>query len=1431
MAPVREKGSPVGGSAPIVPLSAAVALAYALVGAAGLTLAIPPGYASPVFPAAGLALAAVLRFGGRALPGLVLGSALLNLSHAWFGGTLTPATAWVAMVIAGGSTAQAWAGASLVRRWNGSAWRSLEREQDVIGFLLLGGGLAPLIAASVAVPALLAAGVVGPADALFTWGNWYVGDALGVMVFAPLTLCAIDVPGGVWREGRRRIVPPMLVTLGLVALAFLATARWEKQELDGRLEDDGRVIARRISDRLIAHREILSSLRHFVEAAPGFTFPQFEQFTRVTLRDNSDIFALSFNDLVRDGERTRFEEAMSRLSPLGPYRITERDAERKLAPAAPRPEYVAVRYIVPLAGNQSAVGYDINSEPVRREAIQRSLATGQMGVTAPLLLVQERQQRVGLLELLPVERAQGDREAGSSRPRGFAVAVVKVDEMIDIATRGHVAAGLLFRLTDPGAPDERGLLYRSDSRVPGPGPVPREEAAAWSTPLLIGDRPWTLSVQRTPAYAAWHRPWLGWAVGVLGLLFATLLQALLLGMTGRAAVIARTNEALRSSQARLDLAETSFENGGEAMVVTDAAGSVLSTNPAFSRLTGYPAEEIKGKDLRLLKSGRHPAAFFRDLFGILAAGRQWEGEIWNRRKDGQIFVSWQTITAVRDAAGAITHYVGSFSDVTGRVRAEAERQALLEIQRAATAETDTRFFLALVHRAIRPALRAGNLCVVLRNPRTGLFEEAFKVDEREAPAEPVRSLRGRAAYVLRKGEAVIFSSALFEELRASGEAEEAGAPPASWLGAPLGRPGQAIGVLSVQDYEVEGCYSEGDRVFLGSVATEMALAIERRESQNAVVESEARLAEAQRMAHVGVWELDLKDGHLSQSDEAYRIMGVEPGSFRPTGESLLAAVHAEDRAAVNEAYIASFADDAPHEMDHRLRLPDGRVRWVKARWRNELAPDGTPLRVTATIQDLTEQMLAREAKALSEAKEAAEAANRAKSVFLSSMSHEIRTPMNSILGFSQLLLGDQGLDRHQREQIQAIQRGGEHLLRLISDVLEMSKIEAGRVTVHLAETDLHALVSDLEAMFRLMAEEKGLTLTFEPPDDLPQHVLVDETKLRQILINLTGNAVKFTEKGGVTVRLGTEPGAGDGRWLRVDVEDTGPGISDADLPRLFQRFEQAGAAQPTIGGTGLGLAISRAFAQLMGGEITVRSRVGEGSVFSLALPVVPVNAPAGEARDEPGRIVGLAPGETRRRILVADDLVESQEILRQMLQRVGFEVRTANDGVQALELFRSWLPDLVLMDLRMPGLDGIDAIRAIRKDEPAGRVPIVVVSASASEETRQEVKEAGGDAFVSKPFRETELLGQIGRCLGIRYLLGGESTTSEPPALGGPPAAVIPSPLRESLRTAVVSGDLGAMLALADELAGVDPAAARLVRDLAERFEYDRLAAYLAEGS
>ena len=392
---------------------ALLAPGYLLLGAAGLLLAIPPGYASPVFPAAGLALAVLLLFGPRAWPGVWIGSIILNASHAALAGRLSGTTVAAAAVIATGATLQALAGRLLVTRWQGQAWREMEREQDAFSFMLLGGVIACAVSATLSVGGLAALGIIDRAEFGFTWWTWYVGDTLGVVVFAPLAFTLLTGESALWRERRRTVGIPMVLALALSALAFGGAARWEAQAEATQLGDDGELVARRIGDRLITQREVLASLRNFIEATPAFTFAQFEQFTRLTLRDNDDVFALSFNDVVALPGRAEFEQQVSRLSPLGPFQITERDAERRLVRASDRPEYVAVRYIVPLVSNQPAVGYDILSEPVRRAAIEQARASGGMTVTAPVRLVQEQKERVGVLALMPVRSTpRGDR--GSS---------------------------------------------------------------------------------------------------------------------------------------------------------------------------------------------------------------------------------------------------------------------------------------------------------------------------------------------------------------------------------------------------------------------------------------------------------------------------------------------------------------------------------------------------------------------------------------------------------------------------------------------------------------------------------------------------------------------------------------------------------------------------------------------------------------------------------------------------------------------------------------------------------------------------------------------------------------------------------------------------------------------------------------------------------
>ena len=410
------------------------------------------------------------------------------------------------------------------------------------------------------------------------------------------------------------------------------------------------------------------------------------------------------------------------------------------------------------------------------------------------------------------------------------------------------------------------------------------------------------------------------------------------------------------------------------------------------------------------------------------------------------------------------------------------------------------------------------------------------------------------------------------------------------------------------------------------------------------------------------------------------------------------------------------------------------------------------------VQQRTQELLEKNI-ALEKAKQAAEAANRAKSAFLANMSHELRTPLNAILGFSQLLSREPELQPQHREQIGIINRSGNHLLNLINDILELSKIEAGKAVINLSNVDLYNLLQTWQEMFQLKATSKGLELIFAVALDLPRYVETDERKLSQILINLLGNAVKFTEKGRVILHVKR----GNGSWvigkgkenynyqLVFEVEDTGPGISPEEIEKLFATFVQTEAGMKSQQGTGLGLAISYQLAQLMGGEITVESTVGEGSVFKLTLPVsLPKFAQILEQTHTP-EVIGLAPNQRSYRILIVEDVAENRLFLVQLLSSVGFEVREAENGQAAIAIWESWQPDLILMDMRMPVMDGYEATRQIKATLAGQKTAIVALTASVFD-NKPAILAAGCNDCVQKPFRESELFAKIAEHLGVQYL-------------------------------------------------------------------------------
>jgi signal transduction histidine kinase/FixJ family two-component response regulator len=457
---------------------------------------------------------------------------------------------------------------------------------------------------------------------------------------------------------------------------------------------------------------------------------------------------------------------------------------------------------------------------------------------------------------------------------------------------------------------------------------------------------------------------------------------------------------------------------------------------------------------------------------------------------------------------------------------------------------------------------------------------------------------------------------------------------------------------------------------------------------------------------------------------------------------------------------------------------------------------------------------------LERAKETAESANRAKSVFLANMSHEIRTPMNAVLGFAQLLEKDVSLSADARSKVGTIMKSGEHLLSIINDILEMSRIEAGRAEIHSQSLDLHDLLDDLAAMFRLRTEEKGLVFMLERSDDLPRYIIADLGKVRQVLINLLSNALKFTTRGAIT--LVALPGGID--MIAVEVEDTGIGISPSEMEKLFHPFERTKGGEQTAGGTGLGLAISREYARLMGGDISVTSNAGSGSTFRFLFRA-PVTAVKPASQHSPRRVTGLVPGQGDIRVLVVDDQYINREVLRAMLEPLGFIVEEACEGEEAVEKVHSELPRIVLMDLIMPGMDGIEATKVLRASFPDKPLAIIGISASAFNMEKQNFLDSGLDAFIAKPFREQEMIEVFMKYAGIQFEFEEIDQAPEDAASGSETVTIekMSGHWREAFEQALALGNITRIRHLGEEAKTMDPQLSAYLAKRAALYDLDGL--------
>jgi PAS domain S-box-containing protein len=528
------------------------------------------------------------------------------------------------------------------------------------------------------------------------------------------------------------------------------------------------------------------------------------------------------------------------------------------------------------------------------------------------------------------------------------------------------------------------------------------------------------------------------------------------------------------------------------------------------------------------------------------------------------------------------------------------------------------------------------------------------------------------------------------------------------------------------------------------------------------------LQEASKIARLGNYAYDVNQGSWTSSDILDTILGIDKTYLRNC-ETWLALVSDDLRDEMQMYLFTVIEQNLTFDKEYRIvRINDGQERWVHGKGQLQFDEQGNLLSLIGTIQDITERKLAEiEIKLLNAnleervqqrtaelemanqsliiAKNAAEKANVAKSTFIATMSHELRTPLNAVLGFSELMSLDENATAKQKETLNIINSSGAHLLAMINNVLDISKIEAGKLELDNQVFDLVQLLNDVSMMIRIRAEKKQLDFHSEISPNIAQFISADRGKLRQILINLLGNAIKFTADGSVILRAKTENSI-----LTIDVIDSGVGIPADKQHELFKPFVQVTQANHDTQGNGLGLAISKSLVKLMAGKISVSSELGEGSTFKIELPITLANSD--EIAEESHLIVkSLAENQLAWRLLVVDDNADNRLLLTSVLISVGFDVHEADDGQEAIHEFETWQPHLIWMDMRMPVLDGYEATMKIRQLANGDKVKIIALTASAFTEQHQRILDAGCDAILHKPFHVAEILAALTKHLGVEF--------------------------------------------------------------------------------
>ena len=1127
--------------------------------------------------------------------------------------------------------------------------------------------------------------------------------------------------------------------------AFCTVLNWEKGHFEFDFERLARNQAGRIEEAFSEYQIAVQFIGNFIEHTDGASRKEFKGFAEKVLEMYPGMHAVAWNPRIRDDQRLIYEKA-SQYEGFQNFQITERNTEKKLIRATRRPEYVVVHYIEPFKENKTALGFDIASNGKCLKSIQQARDSGKIVVTEKNTLVQEKGDESRVLILSPVYKHGLPLETVKARRaylEGFSVGVLRIAQVIQENLFADTPRLINLYLYDASSTQPDHLLYFAASNDVDSSPDMKRIASEYHLESIfeVGGRHWKLLLTPSAAYKTSRRFILSWIVLVVSLLFCFFFVRYLTKIFGYTKKLERHQGKLKSlvRQRRADLHTVNKEleeeiserkktgaklkkseariravvdNLADGIITIDNTGIIEFFNPAAESIFGFQADEVIGKKVNTLMPEPHHSLHDTYLENykktgnaqIIGSGREMPG----RRKDGSIFPVDLSVNLMDlDKKRMFTAIIRDISKRKEREEKLAKFQKAVNEAGHAIYLTDKEGIIEYVNPAFEKISGYQAEEVLGRTPNL--------LDSGKMPA----------SYFSKLWNTILSGDSWEEEImnrRKDGKVYSA----RQTISPIIDQQGSVKGFVAIQmditeQKAIEQALRQstsdlGERVKELNCLYGVASLIEESKNVEAIFSGTLELLPAS-------WQYPkITCGQIEVNGKTYQTKNFKETKWVQIQNII---IYGKKVGTIKVVYLEKMPD-----------MHEGPFLAEERRLINDLAE---------RLGHLLERNQAREE--LLRAKEVAEAASQAKSEFLANMSHEIRTPMNAILGFSDIL-ASQVVDKQQKNYLESIRIAGKSLLTLINDILDLSKIEAGRMDLHCEYIDLRKICYEIEQIFSQKILEKHLDFIVEIAPDLPSALLSDESWIRQILLNLIGNAVKFTDKGGVklTVRLIQKNDGQGGDDLFISVQDTGIGIEESQQDIIFESFrQQDGQRTRKYEGTGLGLTITKRLVEMMNGDITLRSTAGKGSEFMITLHDIQSDAllVVNSSQENTG-------DSTRKRfqasrVMVVDNTGANRQLFRLFLYESGLEVIEMKNGEEALISAEKSPPQVIFMDIKMPGMDGYETLRRLREKPTAKHISVIAFTASKNIVEKERIEKAGFDGCLFKPVDRHSLFIELAR--------------------------------------------------------------------------------------